>query len=106
MENTSPETFDLGDGRVLCNIHSAETCSGQWCVIHNPMPHGMKDWVLHWREDRRIFERICPECGCGHYDSSQLEYHLNTGQESQAVHGCCEHGWGLHQIPENQEENV
>jgi len=100
----SSETFTLGDGLVLRNVHSMEVCRGRWCVIHWPMPHGMSEWKLHYRSDRGIFERICPECGCGHYDSSQYDYHESIGEEWQAVHGCCEHGWGLHREITTKEE--
>lgn len=91
------------EGIRLLGVHSEAVCAGRSCILHNPLNHGMRDWKLIWREDRSIFERLCPECGCGHYDSSQYEFHesLNTGWMS--VHGCCEHGWGLHQ---EQKENA
>lgn len=104
IEIVSSETFTLPSGLVLKNVHSAAGCKGRWCVIHHPMPHGMSDWTLTYRRDRGIFERICPECGCGHYDNSQLEYHLSIGQEWQSIHGCCEHGWSRHGEVTTQEE--
>lgn len=47
----------------------------------------MRDWMLHWRNDRAVFERIC-EHGIGHYDPDQFDYWRETGQEWQTIHGC------------------
>ncbi len=49
----------------------------------------MKHWLLIWRDDRGIFERLCPEHGCGHPDPDQFPHWKATRQESQGVHGCC-----------------
>lgn len=88
IEIVSSETFDLGDGRVLTNVHSEAGCEGQWCVIHHPKPSHTSEWPLHWRGDRAIFERICPH-GIGHPDPSQLDYWEARGQSYNAIHGCC-----------------
>lgn len=74
---------------VITNIHDAARCAGRECVIHNPSEHAMRRWDLHWRDDRGIFERICPEHGAGHPDPDQLTFWRATGQEAQAIHGCC-----------------
>lgn len=81
------ETFDLGDGHVLVNIHSKDQCAGSHCVIHSPTNHHMRSWSLIWRDDRGIFERIDP-LGCGHPDPDQFDYWRETNQEWQIVHGC------------------
>lgn len=81
------ETYVLDDNYVLKNVHRAELCAGWPCVIHNPTPHHMADWTLHWRDDRGIFERIC-EHGIGHPDPDQFDFWYSTNQTWQAVHGC------------------
>lgn len=83
------ETFDLGNGYVLKNVHPEALCQGRECVIHAPTEHHMRDWSLHWREDRAIFERICPSHGTGHPDPDQMSFWRETNQEWQSVHGCC-----------------
>lgn len=81
--------FSLGRGTVLTNVHSEDKCRGRVCVVHNPTDHHMRSWKMLWRDDRGIFERICPEHGVGHPDSDQFQFWEETGQEDQAVHGCC-----------------
>lgn len=75
---------------ALGNVHDEHNCVGRRCVIHNPSDHHMRDWHLHWRQDRGLFERICP-CGIGHPDPDQFDYWRLTGQRGQSVHGCCGH---------------
>lgn len=68
-------------------VHKRGDCLGEHCVIHNPLSTHMDGWRLHWRDDRAIFERICPH-GVGHPDPSQGDYWRLTGEEWQWVHGC------------------
>lgn len=84
----------------LTNVHPVSACEGQFCVVHNPSSHHMRDWPLHWRDDRRFFERICPH-GVGHPDPDQISYWQRKWGRAyadvQAVHGCegcCEKGAG------------
>jgi hypothetical protein len=72
---------------VLANVHPGELCAGRPCPIHNQTDHHMRDWPLLWRDDRGIFERVCPH-GVGHPDPDQLDYWRETGQDAQAIHGC------------------
>ncbi|MBM4707867.1 hypothetical protein GS982_01675 [Rhodococcus hoagii] len=74
---------------TLTGIHDAISCSSRPCVIHNPTEHHMRWWKLHWRNDRGIFERLCPLHGTGHPDPDQYDYWADTGQAWQSVHGCC-----------------
>lgn len=71
------------------NVHPETECQGRACIIHNQTDHHMRSWRLHYRADRGIFERICPEHGTGHPDPDQFDYWAETAQEWQAVHGCC-----------------
>lgn len=74
-------------GRKIGGVHFRNECGGDNCVLHNPSDHHMRDWYLHFRADRSIFERIC-EHGTGHPDPDQLDYWQKTGQEWQERHGC------------------
>ncbi len=72
--------------------HRPEHCQGQWCAKHNPSPHPMRDWELHWRADRAIYERVCPHHGTAHPDPDCVMYLIRTrGAEGYvaAIHGCC-----------------
>lgn len=68
-------------------VHSAALCIADTCVIHKPTDHLMRSYRLHWRDDRGIFERLCPH-GTGHPDPDQYEFWRLTNQEWQSVHGC------------------
>ncbi len=75
------------EGILLENVHPMDSCVGEPCIIHNPTDHHMRHFKLHWREDRRIFERICPH-GVGHPDPDQWFFWRKTNQEWQGRHGC------------------
>ena len=79
------ETFISGTGQKL-KVHSKKECKGKNCAIHNPSNHHMKEWPLHWREDRGFFERIDSK-GCGHPDPDEIEYHAKHGRDI-SIHGC------------------
>lgn len=85
--NRKENTFSLPDGTTLYNVHERSDTCEQSCVIHNPLTNHMSDWQLHWRNDRGIFERICPH-GIGHPEPSQYPYWDATHQGHQKVHGC------------------
>lgn len=76
-----PDTFLTSTGQTITNVHPPERCDGMVCVVHNPSNHHMAAWPLHWRNDRRIFERLC-EHGVGHPDPDCLY------DEIESVHGC------------------
>ncbi|NKY60376.1 hypothetical protein [Nocardia flavorosea] len=73
----------------LVNVHPETACQGRACVIHAPTDHHMRAWTLLWRDDRGIFERLCPEHGIGHPDPDQYAYWEETGQLANTIHGCC-----------------
>ncbi len=82
------ERRPFGGGSLI--MHSQERCSG-FCAIHAPSDHHMVEWLLHWRNDRSLFERICPH-GVGHPDPDHLTYveqeHGFQAAETESVHGC------------------
>lgn len=75
------------EGIELVGVHDSDRCAGEVCVIHNQTDHHMRSWRLIWRDDRAIFERICPH-GIGHPDPDQYPFWKRTGQMVEAVHGC------------------
>lgn len=72
---------------VLGNIHPADTCLGQDCVIHSPSNHHMRRWPLTWRGDKKCFERTCPH-GVGHPDPDDAAFQHAIGRPELTVHGC------------------
>lgn len=80
-----------GDGKYW-RTHAEGTCSGEFCCIHNPSDHHMREWQLNIRAyDNGTTERICPH-GIGHPDPDALahELRLMPGEEGKwlGVHGC------------------
>ena len=77
----------------LVDVHPMDNCAGEPCVIHNPTDHHMREWPLHWRNDRVLFERICPH-GVGHPDPDQFAFWDRMAAkgyamyEAMGVHGC------------------
>jgi hypothetical protein len=82
------DRFRLQNGTSLIKLHSPELYKGRACVIHNQSDHNLKHLPLHWRQDRRMFERVC-EHGVGHPDPDDLAFHVSQGREWMGVHGCC-----------------
>ena len=88
------EKYITGTGQKIW-VHHKDECQGEYCVIHNPSDHIMKDWPTHWRDDRGIMERMC-KCGVGHPDPDDLAFKramaekFNRGDEyDKGIHGCC-----------------
>jgi hypothetical protein len=74
-------------------VHKEGTCAGQYCSIHNPSDHPLKDARLNWRSDTGVMERICAH-GVGHPDPDHMAYVTSISKDNkwQAVHscdGCC-----------------
>ena len=85
------ETVAIGGARqMLTNVHDRADCTGA-CPIHSPSDHHMRDWPLHWRQDRRLMERICPH-GVGHPDPDHLAFterlHGVKAARLEGDHGC------------------
>lgn len=82
--------YQAGDGvvGVVYNVHDESRCYGRPCVVHNRTDHHMVGFPLHWRNDRLIFERICPH-DVGHPDPDQFHYWREMGVlETESRHGC------------------
>jgi len=83
------EKYITGTGQTVY-VHEKDKCEGRHCCIHNPSNHHMKDWPTHWREDRKLMERLC-KCGVGHPDPDDLAYKKSIGLDVDTIgiHGCC-----------------
>lgn len=72
-------------------VHAKEKCAGEYCCVHNPSDHHMKDWPTHWRGDRYLMERICPH-GIGHPDPDDIAFKERIlgkkRADVEAIHGC------------------
>lgn len=87
------ENYETGTGQVV-KVHNKDDCVGEFCCIHNPSDHHMKNWPTHWRQDRGMMERIC-KCGVGHPDPDDLAFKKDMAEKwgredyDTGVHGCC-----------------
>jgi len=61
------------------NLHTPTMCAGEFCTIHNPSDHHMRDWPQFWRNDRHMMERMRPH-EQGHPDPDEIN--------PDKVHGC------------------
>ena len=82
------EEYITGTSQKI-SVHNKEDCSG-YCPIHNPSNHHMRDWPTHWREDRKLMERICKH-GVGHPDPDDIAFKKSIGIyiQYEVIHGCC-----------------
>lgn len=59
--------------------HKLAQCKGEWCVLHNPSRHKMREWPIFIRTDRGgLAERVC-EHGIGHPDPDSVAYYKRLG---------------------------
>jgi hypothetical protein len=75
------QVWELVGGERLEGVHLEASCKGLYCTIHRQSDHHMREWPQHWRSDRRLMERICPEHGVGHPDPDEIN--------PDTLHGCC-----------------
>lgn len=81
MSSDREQHFLENTNIILVNVHSINSCSGEFCTIHNRSDHHMRSWPQNWRSDRGIMERICPLHGVGHPDPDEIS--------TDTIHGCC-----------------
>lgn len=79
------DTIEVIGGTL--RTHPAHLCAGEFCAVHNPSDHPLKDAPLNWRGDRGIMERICSH-GIGHDDPDDLAYRASVGRDASGIHGC------------------
>ena len=75
----------VGGEKVIA--HHPAKCKGQVCCIHNPSRHHMRYWSQHWRNDRKLMERVC-EHGIGHPDPDHFSRLPVDEQKWVGIHGC------------------
>src|SRR5882757_3669925 len=89
---TFESTFCMYIGVKRVGVHDADKCEGQFCCIHHPSDHPLKDATLQWRADRGMMERQCAH-GVGHPDPDGVAFVARTEGEDTAeafsMHGCC-----------------
>lgn len=81
-------TWRISEDQVIVT-HSADKCAGEYCCIHNPSEHHMRDWTMNWRADKGVMERLCPEHGVGHPDPDDVAFNIRAGRAYLNSHGCC-----------------
>jgi hypothetical protein len=80
------------------NYHRKKDCKGQYCPLHNPSNHKMRDWPMNLRTDpfaAPLIERMCPH-SIGHPDPDSVAFmDKQLGLEGAraiaygfGVHGC------------------
>lgn len=88
--HTPAEGYVLPPGYVM-RTHPRARCAGEFCSVHNPSDHPLKDAPRNWRPDRGLMERIC-EHGIGHSDPDDVDFvrrtRGNDAAYTQSVHGC------------------
>lgn len=84
-------TLGIQVGTGVLKTHGPGQCSGEFCSIHNPSDHPLKDSPFNWRADRGLLERVCDH-GVGHPDPDGLAHLARLkGKEFasvESVHGC------------------
>lgn len=73
------EDWIISDKQTLVRVHMRIDCTLP-CPIHGPSSHHLRDLPLSYRQDRKIFERVC-EHGVGHPDP-------DTPEGVDTIHGC------------------
>lgn len=68
----------LYSGRVLTNIHPEETCFLEFCSIHRPSDHPLRDAPMEWFNEIAAMFRVC-EHGFYHPDPDGLAFKMATG---------------------------
>ena len=81
-----------GDGYQLANTHQPESCAGRLCDVHDRRgPEPFASWPLNWRDDRGVFEVICP-CSIGHPSPAEITCLMAAAPFTfryLLYHGCC-----------------
>lgn len=82
----------MHDGEML-RTHHPSRCVGNYCNVHNPSSHPLRDAPLHWRSERYLMERVCSH-GIGHPDPDDIAFKKRCmppdvyASHAFGVHGC------------------
>lgn len=78
------------DADIVWKVHKREVCAGEFCCIHNPSDHPLKNAKIALRTDGFKYgfaERFCDH-GIGHSDPDAVVFHAKQGNHGLGVHGC------------------
>lgn len=94
MANTVPIQVKILPIGVI--THDEDMCWGEYCVLHKPSDHKMKDWTINIRLDREfaLAERMCKH-GIGHPDPDSLAF--IAGQMRETGRSSPEHPYGIYE---------
>ena len=92
LQENSRWSYDrlTDDSDTVWKVHKREKCGGEFCCIHNPSDHPLKDAKLVLRKDLFKYgfaERICID-GIGHSDPDAVAFYAKQGNHGLGVHGC------------------
>lgn len=66
--SNSESTYDdvkrkayLSSGEVIHQFHTSESCAGEFCPVHKPSEHAMRQYPLDFNYDAFVFERLVPQ---------------------------------------------
>lgn len=83
------------DGGDLLRTHGRDQCAGQYCSLHNPSDHPLRDATIKWDRTRNLMVRFCNH-GFWHPDADDIAFkHRSTGAhwaaacERHECDGCC-----------------
>src|SRR6478735_1940651 len=91
VDGYAESRFGIQLGPMSLTTHNPDRCSGEYCVVHNPSEHKMREWPTNYRADVGIMERICSH-GVGHPDPDDVAHQIRMDPENghyANVHGCC-----------------
>lgn len=79
-------------------VHDPVQCAGEFCCVHNPSEHHMRDWPQRWVASRYTMFRVCPH-DVGHPDPDDIRFKRKAfgplaawRVASHICDGCCEVG--------------
>ncbi len=89
--------YTTGTGQQL-NTHNLDECAGEYCCIHKPSDHHMKDWPTHWAGASVGMARVCKH-GLAHPDPDAIAFRDMAAakfgktydlSEPHVCDGCCD----------------
>lgn len=87
------DTEGNAQGLQAVRVHDRIACKDRTipCCIHSPSAHQMSGYPMHWRDDIKQMERICPH-NISHPDPDHLAYVKYAKGYAKTAHncdGCC-----------------
>lgn len=81
------EEFQLNTGQRVV-VHAKRFCVPLMnCPVHYRMDGSYLNLPMIWRDDVRLFERLCAH-GVGHPDPNQFAFWHSINQDFKKSHGC------------------